>query len=129
MGNGMEFQGNEEPLLHVIFWASKVQFSTAYMGYPLVADPTDPYKILENRLIAFGDLKDGWNARGFVFSLRLLTLDSSQALIERVINPAIALLKGETDVKIALPDDLPGLVMYPDGYDLSIAVKEVTTAS
>ena len=110
-GDGMAFVGNEEPLLHLCLWESDIDFNEVYMGYPLDEDPAITIK--DNRLIVWEGPGTTWKKDCWTFSIRLLTLDSSNALLERVINPAIALLN-ETPVTSSLPDDLLGLVLYSD---------------
>ena len=108
-GDGVSFHGNNEPLIHVNFWENAVDFDQeSYMHYPL-----EEAQIKNNRLLFWNHETEGWNKDEWTFSIRLLTLDSSQALIDRVIHPAIALLRGEEITK-ALPDDLIGLVIYSD---------------
>ncbi|OGB52265.1 MAG: hypothetical protein A2503_14435 [Burkholderiales bacterium RIFOXYD12_FULL_59_19] len=122
IGDGMSFCGNEDPLLHVYLWRDENCFDDeCYMRYPLAQDP--PYQLISNRLIVWGDLKDGWKEYEWTFSIRLLSLDSSKALLDRVIKPAIALLAG-TAVTSALPDNLPGLVIYSDESVLNPTVRE-----
>lgn len=125
IGDGMSFPGNEDPLLHVCLWESDVDFNDEgyYMGYPLEQEP--PFCLKDNRLIVWGGQGNDWKSNSWTFSIRLLTLDSSQALLDRVIKPAIALLKGSA-VTAALPEDLPGLVLYPDESMLNIAAEENT---
>lgn len=114
MGNGMTFPGNDEPLLHVCLWADKLNFDEdepQYMGFPLTAYPN--LFLQDCRLVRWGKPNGDWKSSQWTFSLRLLSLDSSQALLDRIIRPAIALICDEP-VKTALPDTLPGLVLYPE---------------
>lgn len=109
---GISLPGNEEPLLHVCLWTEAISFDDENsMGYPLMED--DECRLEHNRLIAWGELNGDWKMAGWTFSLRLLSLNSSQDLLNRVVKPAIALLKGEP-VTTALAEDLPGLVFYSD---------------
>jgi hypothetical protein len=82
-----------------------------FMSYPL--DQEEPYRLEHNRLITWGDKDKDWKSLAWAFSLRLLSLDSSQSLLDRIIMPAIMLIKDEPIIT-ALPDDLPGLIIYPD---------------
>jgi hypothetical protein len=124
MGDGMSFLGNEEPLLHIVLWGGAIDFANdEYMGYPLELEDDQPYRILNGRLIVWGEQSADWRQNGFVFSLRLLTLDSSQALIDRVIKPALALIKS-VPVTTALPDDMPGLILYSDESVFRGAIDE-----
>lgn len=112
IGKGMLFVGNEEPLLHVSLWTDAITFESDYfMIYPLELD--EPCSVKNQRLLAWVNSGDDWKKNMWTFSIQLLTLDSSRALIDRIVKPAIALLKGES-VTSALPDDLPGLVFYSD---------------
>jgi hypothetical protein len=111
-GNGMSFPGNEEPLLHVCFWGEALNFRTDnYVGFPLAEDAT--LKLVDKRLIVWGEAGNDRSKPAWTFSLRLLTLDSSDALLERIVKPALALLNGKP-VTLALSDDLPGLVFYQE---------------
>jgi hypothetical protein len=122
-GDGMSFDGNEEPLLHVCFWDIDIGFGDegVNMAYPL--DQEHHPRLKDNRLILWEGSGADWKKDQWTFSISLLSLDSSQALLDRVIKPAIALLRG-VDVKTALPDDLPGLVIYQDESVLNPAVQE-----
>lgn len=116
-GDGISYRENEEPLLHMFLWSGKPSLSDGryyYMYYPQEL----PYSLEDNRLIVWADeSRDDRKNNEWTFSIRLLTLDSPKALIDRVINPAIELMRGKTAID-ALPDDLPGLVLYKDESDL-----------
>lgn len=86
------------------------------MGYPL--DTESEFTLEHNRLIMWR----GANRAQWTFSIYLLSLNSVQALVDRVVNPAIALTSLETNDPILaiLPDDLPGLVSY-ENRDVLIA--------
>lgn len=122
-GDGMSFDGNEEPLLHVCFWDIEIGFGDegVPMAYPV--DQEHHPRLKDNRLILWEGSGADWKKDQWTFSIRLLTLDSSQALLDRVIKPAIALLQG-TAATLALPDTLPGLVIYPDESVLNQAAGE-----
>lgn len=112
LGNGIALAEYEEPLVHVCLWQRAICFDDDNsMGYPLMED--DEWRLEHNRLIAWGELNGDWKMAGWTFSLRLLSLNSSQDLLDRVVKPAIALLKGEP-VTTALAEDIPGLVFYSD---------------
>jgi hypothetical protein len=120
-GNGMSSHENDEPLLHVSLWADPINFDDEYcMSYPLEKD--DSVSIEDKRLIVWGERNDDWKSANWTFSVRLLTLDSSQALLDRVIRPALKLLQGKSASE-ALPDNLPGLVLYPDNSALYAATE------
>ncbi|ABD70761.1 hypothetical protein Rfer_3051 [Rhodoferax ferrireducens T118] len=122
-GDGMSFDGNEEPLLHVCFWDIEIGFGDegVHMAYPV--DQEHQPRLKDNRLILWEGSGADWKKYQWTFSLRLLELKTSQDLHDRVIKPAIALLSG-VDVRTALPDDLAGLVIYPDESVLNPAVQE-----
>lgn len=117
IGDGVAFDNNANPVLHVMHWNDALSFKDDYyMGYPL--DPETPYRLEHNRLIVYGDDEGDWKSRGWTFSIRLLTLDSSQALLDRIIKPAMMLINKQP-VLSALPDNLTGLVIYAGLESLS----------
>jgi hypothetical protein len=107
-GDGIGFRGNDEPLLHVFLWDGPADLEENWMGYPLDAE-SEP-TIEHNRLIMW----PGANRAQWTFSIYLLSLNSNEALFDRVVTPAITLASLETEDGILeiLPDDLPGLVRY-----------------
>lgn len=116
-GDTVSFSGNDEPLLHICLWEDKLDFEDFFMTYPMLDKESD-YALESNRLIIWGERNKVWTDLSWTFSIRLFTLDSTEALRERVVAPVIKLLKGATATE-ALPDTLPGLVMYDDESPLS----------
>ncbi|WP_295454692.1 hypothetical protein [uncultured Thiodictyon sp.] len=107
-GDGIGFSGNDAPLLHVFLWDEPADLEENWMGYPLDAksEPT----LVHNRLIIWPRA----NRTQWTFSIDLLSLDSSQALLDSIVTPAIALasLEAEDGILQILPDNLQGLVVY-----------------
>jgi len=111
MGSGIAFDGNHQPLIHTCLWQDKLGLTEEdySMDYPLVTPARSDF----NRLLVWDQDRGGWQRNDWTFTLQLLTLHSSDALVERLIKPAMALIK-EEGVESALPSDLPGLVIYRD---------------
>jgi len=111
-GDGISFCDNEEPLLHVYFWRHPSDFEESYMCPELLEGSTTEHN---KHLIVWPGPRDGLRNSEWTFSLRLLTLDSGQTLLERVVRPAIRLasLAAGADIADVLPDNLPGLLAYP----------------
>lgn len=113
-GDGMSFSDNEEPLLHVCLWHDKFSFGDDYfyMGYPL---DDEPFHLDHNRLIMWGDGKRqsmaDWKNNLWTFSLKLLSLEKKDDLMSSIIEPSMSLLRGVPTPE-ALPEDMPGLVMF-----------------
>ncbi len=122
-GDGMSFEGNEEPLLHVCFWDIEIGFGDEGMPMTYPVNQEHHPRLKDNRLILWEGTGTDWKKNQWTFTLRLLELGTSQDLHDRVIKPAIALLRG-VDVMTALPDDLAGLVMYRDETVLNPAAQE-----
>lgn len=94
-GDGIAIPGYAEPLLHVFCWRSPGNFNDAnYIGFPLAEDKDYPFQIICERLILWGKPKDAWNECEWVYSLRLMALNSPTDLRTYVVDPALALLKG-----------------------------------
>jgi hypothetical protein len=120
VGEGMAAINNDEPLLHMSLWDSPVDFENERMGFPI--DIKNKPVLRENALIDWGtgDRKD-WTKQVWTFSLRLMSLNSREDLEKYVVNPAIALLRGE-DIRKSLPLDFSGLVRYQQAADGNLEV-------
>lgn len=113
-GDGMGFPGNDVPLLHVCFWDCRIDFDEGYfVKHPLLFEEDAEHctRIEADRLIVWEGEGTDWKRRQWTFSVELLTLESSQALLDRIVRPAIALLNGEP-AGAALPDAMPGLFRH-----------------
>jgi|GEM_PF-2595555 len=110
-GNGIAFGENEEPLLHVYFWRHPSDFEESYMCPELLEGSIIEHN---NHLIVWPGRDGIWQQSEWTFSLRLLTLDSTQSLLDRVVMPAIGLasLAAGADIADLLPENLPGLLAY-----------------
>lgn len=111
-GDGIEIPGNNEPLIHVFCWGYPVDFEDDYIGFPL--DFEDPHKVVNERLLLWGDQNASWNERQWTYSLRLMSINTIDDLNKYVVLPALDLLKGK-GVCDVLPDEWLGkmLVRYP----------------
>lgn len=100
------------PLLHVCLWDSAINFEDSYMGFPI--DPDYKHEVIADRLIVWSSGQpESWKERSWTFSVGLVSLTSKDDLKKSIVQPALDLLK-MVSVKEALPDDLPGLVLYPE---------------
>lgn len=95
-GDGIHIPGNKEPLLHVFCWESPIKFDDEYyIGFPSDSDPKNPHKCVDDRLMLWGERSGNWNEHEWVYSLRLMSINSIDDLKKYVVTPALALLKGE----------------------------------
>ncbi len=117
IGDGMQFPGNSEPLLHVFLWNCPIDLNEQYIHFPFV--PDESLSVVDSRLAVWGEIDpSNWLDRQWCFSLRLTTLNGPEELLERVVKPTIALLKlGRA--RDALPDGLTGMMTYPDVQTLT----------
>lgn len=102
-----------EPVLHMFLWTEPCNFKTAdHMGYPLA--PEYAPNVDGGPLITWDSGYKGWLEKQWVFSVRLLALNSTKALMDSLVVPAIALLREGPSAHL-LPPDMPGLLMHsPD---------------
>jgi len=121
-GAGIAAPGNNEPLVHVFLWKVPVDFNEFFMGFPLEKD--DKIRVLDNLLIEWTPEEEieKWSDREWLFSLRLTSLNSSEDLKRCIVDPALALLRGET-VLSALPSSIDGLIHYTDVQQLFSEVE------
>lgn len=117
-GGGQESIG---PVVHVSFWNQETDFGdpTMQVTFPPAWEDWD---IQDDRLLYWESEKRGQLAQ-WTFSLRLLELNSEDALRICIIEPVGKLLGGARAAD-ALPAGLPGLVLYAnqdqgqEGWDL-----------
>ena len=95
-GDGIAIPGYAEPLLHVFCWGASVNFENElYIGFPMEEDKDYPFQTVGDRLILWGDpAATAWNECEWVYSLRLMALNSPTDLRTYVVDPALALLRG-----------------------------------
>lgn len=110
-GNGL-MPSNKVPLLHVFLWSCAVDFDEELC----IHFPYDDTSLIidDARLLVWGERQpSNWDGREWAFSIKLTSLNNRQNLLESVVNPALDLLQMKS-AKEALPDNLPGLVLYRD---------------
>lgn len=103
------------PVVHVSFWHAATDFKKPgmFIEFPLALD--EYLQIRSGRLLFWDTIKDGVSPQ-WTFTIRLLDLNSEDALRESIIEPIQALL-AQADTAVALPDTLPGLVFYTSAED------------
>lgn len=121
-GAGIAAPGNSEPLVHVFLWKVPVDFNEFVMGFPLEMD--DKIRVLDKLLIEWTPEEEikQWSDREWLYSLRLTTLNSSEDLKRCIVDPVLALLRGDP-VLSALPSSIEGLIRYTDEQQLFLEVE------
>ena len=100
------------PLLHIYFWEGALDLVEYSIGFPFDEDST--LSIDSSRLLVWGEKNPShWMERQWTFSIKLTAMNNRQNLLESVVKPALALMEMKS-AREALPDDLPGLVFYPN---------------
>jgi hypothetical protein len=112
-GTGTAPSSPPEPVLHMFLWTAACNFKTIdHMAYPLNADYGP--NVDGGPLITWDSGYKGWLEKQWTFSVRLMALDSSKALADYLVLPAIALLREGPSAHL-LPAGMPGLLMHsPD---------------
>lgn len=111
MGTGIAAPRNNEPLVHVFLWEVPVDFVNDNVAYPL--DKNSGPRVCNEVLIEWGVIGGEWSDRQWLFSLRLTTLNSIEDLKRCIVDPALALLRGDSVIS-ALPSSIEGLIRYTD---------------
>ena len=110
LGDGL-IPGVRSPLIHVFFWEGAADFDSDghYLQFPLGEDAT----CSDERLLKWEPSNSAsWIEGLWAFSIKLTSMNSRQDLLDSVVSPALALLRGKGSMD-ALPDSLTGLVLYP----------------
>jgi len=105
-GNGINIPGNEEPLLHVFCLDCPVVFEgddECYIFFPIDKNAEYPCTVISDRLVSWGEPGGSAFGHQWVYSLRLMSINSIADLTEYVVTPAMGLLNGG-DVSRFLPD-------------------------
>lgn len=97
------------PVVHVSFWHLATDFDDpgVFVEFP---PAWDDWEIKDERLLFWKSEKEG-EFDQWTFSIRLLDLNSEDAIRTSIIQPISALLAGEGAAS-ALPAALPGLIFY-----------------
>lgn len=101
---------NEEPLIHINFWADKIDFDEIYMGLDL----TNNDVLLQDGF--FFNWKPGvkhWFEQEWTFSLKLVSINTINDIQQSIIKPFIKLVQGNSHKDSGLAE-LPGLVRYEE---------------
>lgn len=108
----LESGGQESigPVIHVSFWHLKTDFDDAGVFVEFPSDWDDGWEIKDERLLFWKSEKEG-EFDQWTFSIRLLDLNSEDAIRTSIIEPIRALLTG-VQAASALPATLPGLIYY-----------------
>lgn len=98
------------PVIHVSFWQIQTNFRDpgTFIEFP---GTLDDYLQVKDKRLLFWDVDGDGAFPQWTFTIRLLDLDSEDALRKSIIDPIKVLLKTMEPVG-ALPDALPGLVFY-----------------
>jgi hypothetical protein len=102
-------QSSMGPVIHVSLWdhASDFDAPGMYVAFP---PAWETWETRHRRLLTW-DSEQSYHHGQWTFSIQLLALNSEDALWTSIIAPVQALLDGKPP-EVALPDTLPGLVMY-----------------
>ena len=97
------------PVVHVSYWqlATNMNEEGTGMGFPLEQGDWD---IADQRLIVWNSSDEG-KPLHWTFTIRLLDLNSEDALRSSILEPLRMLIAGDPPA-LALPDNVPGLVFY-----------------
>jgi len=91
VGYGVEAVGNAEPLLHVGWWSSPIDFDGVQMGFPLASDTG--LILEEGRLFKWGEPGEETE---WCYSLRLTDINNPADVLLNIIRPMKALLLGSS---------------------------------
>ncbi|KPQ23503.1 MAG: hypothetical protein HLUCCA13_13050 [Halomonas sp. HL-48] len=104
-GSGVDALNNNEPIVHIGWWTSPVDFEDYWMGFPLETDDNIKITLDENVLFRWSCV-DEW-----LYSIRLTEINTIQDVEMKIVKPVKALLCSKP-VREALPSTLGGLVHY-----------------
>ena len=125
-GDGVPLREDGTPfgaVLHVAHWACEFAFEyDAFVGFPATA--WQPWETRGQRLLWWEESESHFGAE-WTYTLDLSQLNDEAALLEAIVKPAIALLRG-TALDEALPAGTPGLLAYheretAEGRDLFVS--------
>jgi len=99
-GPGINAEGNQEPLMHIGWWGSAIDFNATLMGFPLHIEPGYELALEGERLFrwTYPEFESEW-----CYSVRLTDINSPLDVHTHIVNPVKALLLGN-DAGSALSD-------------------------
>jgi len=99
-GPGINAEGNQEPLVHIGWWGSAIDFDSTLMGFPLHIEPGYELALEGERLFrwTYPEFESEW-----CYSVRLTDINSPLDVHTHIVNPVKALLLGN-DAGSALSD-------------------------
>lgn len=102
-GQYINYPSNKEPLIHVCLWATHCKDD--WIEFPLDY-ASDPFNLSKGGKLIQWDCEGAsqdWLKKSWTFAVRLTSINSVSDIEKYIVNPAIALLNGES-VDVALPD-------------------------
>lgn len=115
-GSGMGASENQEPLLHLGWWTSALDFGDFKMVFPQHLDPEYPHTLEAERLFRWSGLASPSSSE-WCYSVRLTDINRPNDVKRNLINPLRALLLGQradlalsgtSVVKYAPVEEVPG---------------------
>lgn len=111
-GKGMDLEGNEEPLIHICFFASPIEFEEQnYIFFPIYIDKDEHLISDKEVLLNWAPEVSDWTESGWAYSFHLTAINNIDDIKTKLIAPAIALLEGKPALN-ALSTDMPGIIRY-----------------
>lgn len=112
-GDGMEIEGNEEPLLHICWWDDEFDFEESnYFGVPF--DEEEEFIVQNGVLVNFTPLYESVSDQRWSYSLRLTSINTPEDVKNKIAIPVLRLFNEGIKGALASLDDLKekGLVQY-----------------
>lgn len=111
-GKGMDLEGNEEPLVHICWFASAIEFEEEnFIYFPIVIDEDEQLISDKEVLLNWTPEVSDWTESGWAYSFHLAAINDIDDIKTKLIAPAIALLEGEPALN-ALSTDMLGIIRY-----------------
>ncbi len=112
MGDGMEVEGNDEPLLHVCWFGEPIDFDEeTHLYFPIYVDEEEKAVSDQEVLLNWAPEATNWQEMGWAYSFQLATINGVYDIKNKIVTPVLALFNGKSSLD-ALSPNMDGIIRY-----------------
>lgn len=116
--DGAEFEGNEEPLLHICWWDDPISVDKEDNYFGSLFGDDEEFEIESNVLINWKPLAETIPDQRWSYSLFLTSINDLNDIRKKIVSPVIDLFAKGIKEAVSSITDLDGIVKYERSSDL-----------
>jgi len=121
VGDGIDIENNEEPLLHVCWFNDPLDFEIEYFGIPI--DEEAIFTVINGVIFDWNPGVEIFRDQRWSYSLRLTSINTPDDVKRKIVEPVISLFNNGIKESALLLEKLDGIVQYEQSDDQPTLVK------